>query len=272
MIKLDRVAVTYFNGIRALKSTTLGIRPGEFVVLLGRSGAGKSTLLRCLNGMVRPTEGRVIVEGIGDLAERVALRRHRRRTGMVFQNHHLIERRSALANVLTGRLGHHSSWRTLFPLPAADKLLALDCLARVDLLDRALTRIDELSGGQRQRVGIARALCQQPTLILADEPVASLDPATAVTVLSLLKDICAKDGIAMVVSLHQVELAQRFADRIVGIANGAVVTEIPVRELTPSLIDEIYRVAADEHEPSSPRPRSISRAIVTQPAAMEATP
>jgi phosphonate transport system ATP-binding protein len=163
---------------------------------------------------------------------------------MVFQQHQLIGRQTVLKNVLTGRLGYHSSWRTLLPLPAADRRFALDCLERVGLLQCALRRADQLSGGQQQRVGIARALAQAPSLILADEPVASLDPETARKVLTLLYDICRTDGIAAIVSLHQVDLARDFADRIIGIADGAVAFDGPPDDLSESLLDRIYRPRA----------------------------
>jgi phosphonate transport system ATP-binding protein len=160
---------------------------------------------------------------------------------MVFQQHQLIGRLSVLSNVLTGRLGYHSTWRTLLPLAADDRRLALNCLERVGLLDFALRRADSLSGGQQQRVGIARALAQQPFMVLADEPVASLDPATATNVLKLLRDVCKLDGIAAVISLHQLQLAKRFADRIVGIVEGAVVFDGPPERLTDEDLARIYR-------------------------------
>lgn len=271
MITLDGASVTYPNGVTALKPTSLTFRKGEFLVLLGKSGAGKSTLLRCLNGLVQPTTGRVAAEGLGDLRDAAVLRAHRRRTGMIFQHHQLIGRLSALDNVLTGRLGHHSFWRTLLPMPGADKRIALDCLDRVGLSDRALTRADQLSGGQQQRVGIARALAQQPTLILADEPVASLDPANAVAVLSRLREICTADGISAVVSLHQVDLARRFADRIVGVAGGAVVAEATADTLTPGLVRDIYDAPPERVAPPAAPLRPTLHASAPQPAFLEAS-
>jgi phosphonate transport system ATP-binding protein len=240
MLVLDNAAVTYANGTQALASTSLTIRSGQFVVLLGRSGAGKSTLLRSLNGLVAPTAGEIVAEGFGSLSDPRVLRRHRRATGMIFQQHHLIGRLSALSNVLTGRLGYHSSLRSLLPLPRADRLLALSCLERVDLLDKALVRVDQLSGGQQQRVGIARAIAQEPRLMLADEPVASLDPATAEGVLSELREIATRDGITTVVSLHQLHLARRFADRVIGIRQGRVVADVPANELSDAVAAAIY--------------------------------
>ncbi|MFL9823853.1 phosphonate ABC transporter ATP-binding protein [Rhodoplanes sp. SY1] len=249
MLRLDHATVTYANGLTALQPTSLAFRPGEFTVLLGASGAGKSTLLRCLNGLVTPTGGDVIADGLGSIVvDRQALRRHRRRTGMVFQQHHLIGRLSALDNVLTGRLAAHGFFRSLLPLPRADRRLALAALDRVGLLDRALERADRLSGGQQQRVGIARAMAQEPTLVLADEPVASLDPGSAERVLSDLHRICREDGITAIVSLHQLAFARRFADRVIALAHGRVVHDGRPAELGPRVLDAIYDTpAADPH-------------------------
>jgi phosphonate transport system ATP-binding protein len=250
MIRVDNLEVVYPNGTRALAPATLSFGKGAFAVLLGPSGAGKSTLLRALNGLVQPSGGHVAVEGIGGIAERQRMRAHRRRTGMVFQQHQLIGRATVLRNVLTGRLGYHSSLRTLLPFPAAEKRLALDAIERVGLLEYALRRADQLSGGQQQRVGIARALVQDPALILADEPVASLDPATADRVLGLLHGICKADGITAVVSLHQLEFAKRYADRIVGLAQGRVVFDGPPARLGANEIARVYGTgAAGQEEP-----------------------
>ena len=243
MIKVEGLEVIYPTGTHAIAPTTLLFERGRFTVLLGASGAGKSTLLRALNGLVKPTAGRVTVEGIGPLTGRGSLRSHRRRTGMIFQQHQLIGRATVLGNVLTGRLGYHSGLRTLFPLPAAEKRLALDSIERVGLIDSALRRVDQLSGGQQQRVGIARALVQQPTLILADEPIASLDPATADRVLGLLHSICKADRITAIVSLHQLQFARRYADRIVGVARGAVVFDGAPSGLGPAETKLIYGTA-----------------------------
>ena len=240
LLRLDGGEVTYANGVAGLCGIDLEIRRGQFLVLLGPSGAGKSSLLRCLNGLVPLTGGSVMADGIGAVDTPRAWRAHRRRTAMVFQQHHLIGRLHALDNVLTGRLGFHSTWRTFLPYDRADKLIALDALARVGMVDQALQRADQLSGGQQQRVGIARALAQQPHLLLADEPVASLDPATALHVLALMHAICKAGGIAAAVSLHQVELALRFADRIVGIANGRVAFDGPPQALDTAALQAIY--------------------------------
>jgi phosphonate transport system ATP-binding protein len=250
VIEVQDIAVTYPNGVRALCPTRLSFAAGTFTVLLGPSGAGKSTLLRALNGLVRPTAGRVLAEDVGDISARAALRAHRRRTGMVFQGHQLIGRVTVLGNVLTGRLGYHRGWRTLLPFAREEKLRALEAIGRVGLLDMALRRADQLSGGQQQRVGIARALVQQPRLILADEPVASLDPATALRVLDLLHGICRADGLTAVVSLHQVELARRFAERVVGLAGGAVVFDGPPAALDAASVARIYGASPLDPEPA----------------------
>ena len=239
-LRIDALEVTYGNGTRALHPTSLDFAQGEFIVLLGASGAGKSTLLRALNGLVRPSAGRVMATHAGDLSDPEHLRRHRRQTGMVFQQHHLIGRLSVLANVLMGRLGYHSALATLAPWSRIEKEAALAALDRVGLVDRALDRADQLSGGQQQRVGIARALVQRPKVLLADEPVASLDPATAERLLALLHGICRSDGLTLVISLHQVEFARQFADRIVGLHAGSVVFDGTPAELTPGRAQLLY--------------------------------
>lgn len=244
MISVHDVGVRYPGDVQALHPTNLHIQPGAFTVLLGSSGAGKSTLLRALNGLVTPTGGTVLVDGVGDISDRRRLAAHRRRTGMVFQQHQLIGRCTILDNVLMGRLGYHSSLRTLLPFSKAEKRLALSIIERVGLIDHALRRVDALSGGQQQRVGIARALVQQPRIVLADEPVASLDPATAENVLGLLHDICKADGLTAVVSLHQLDFARTFADRIVGLAHGRVVFDGEPARLNEAAMRRIYGAAA----------------------------
>ena len=245
MIRTDNLEVVYQNGTRALSPCSLSFAPGAFTVLLGASGAGKSTLLRSLNYLVVPTGGRVVSES-GDLHNRHHLRAHRRRTGMVFQQHQLIGRASVLSNVLTGRLGYHSGLRTLLPPTRAEKKLALEAIERVGLIDYALRRADQLSGGQQQRVGIARAMVQQPSLVLADEPVASLDPASADRVLSLLHGICKSDGITAIVSLHQLDFARRYADRIVALAQGGIVFDGPPNKLGQAEVAKIYGTTATD--------------------------
>ena len=242
----------------ALYPTSLDFVQGQFVVLLGASGAGKSTLLRSLNGLVRPSAGQIVAPGLGPLSDPANLRHHRRRTGMVFQQHHLIGRQSVLANVLMGRLGYHSPLATLLPWPRADKERALAAIARVGLLDQALDRADQLSGGQQQRVGIARALVQAPQVLLADEPIASLDPATAERLLTLLHSICRSDGLTLIVSLHQVEFARQFADRIVGLQAGSVVFDGTPAQLTPDRAQGLYGAPDAHPEPRRSAPNIIS--------------
>lgn len=253
MIRIANLSLTYASGVKALAPTSLSFRAGEFTVLLGPSGAGKSSLLRCLNLLNTPSTGEIHVEGLGELNSSPAVRRHRLGTGMIFQQHQLIGRYSALDNVLAGRIGYHGTLRSLLPLPRSDKILALNCLEQVGLEAKALQRVDRLSGGEQQRVGIARALAQQPKLILADEPVASLDPATASQVLALLHDICQQQHLTAIVSLHQVDFAKRFADRIVGLAAGQVMFDGSADELSADALARIYtrRPHATEPQPAA---------------------
>lgn len=240
IVELDNVWMTYSSEVIALRGVSLRLYRGEFAVLLGASGAGKSTLLRCINLLNRPTTGRVIASDLGDLDCPEILREHRKRTGTIFQQHQLIGRRSALQNVLVGRLAYHSTWRSLWLLPKRDRYIALECLDRVGLLEKALAPTKTLSGGQQQRVGIARAFAQHPRLILADEPVASLDPQSAHRVLGLLRQMCREDNVAACASLHQVDLAIAYADRIVGLADGTVVYDDVPERLDRAAIARLY--------------------------------
>ena len=249
-VELKGVGVVYSNTTVALKPTDIEFAENEVTVLLGRSGAGKSTLLRVLNHLVVPTSGEVVLRDLGTLKLRKTVRAHRLRTSMVFQQHQLIARLTALQNVLLSRIGNYSFLRSLFPLPEHERRWALECLDRVGLFDKALKRCDALSGGEQQRVGIARAIAQRPDLILADEPVASLDPASSERVLSSLQAISKQDGIPTIISLHQLEYARRFADRVVGLSHGAVVFDGPAAALTDDVLDKIYGPHAQNAEPS----------------------
>lgn len=218
----------------ALQGIDLDLAAGELCVVLGPSGAGKSTLLRCINRLVEPDAGEIRINGEPPPASPAALRELRARVGMIFQQHNLVPRLSVLKNVLSGRLARLPLWSSLLQIfPREDIAIAMEALNRVGLAERAEDRADHLSGGQQQRVGIARALAQQPQVLLADEPVASLDPQTARVVLEDLRSAAHDLQIAVLCNLHQVELAREFADRVVGIAAGRVVFDG-----TPSALDE----------------------------------
>ena len=244
MISLNNLGVTYPNGIVALHNISIELNQGEFTVILGSSGAGKSTLLRCINFLTYPTSGQVIVEGNGNLHHPKTLQKHRQSTGMIFQQHQLIPQQTALKNVLVGRLGYHSTLKSLFPLPKTDQYIALNCLERVGLLDKALTPVKALSGGQQQRVGIARALAQKPKFLLADEPVASLDPASSHQVLSNLRKISQEDGIGTLISLHQIDLALEYAERVIGLGKGIIVFDSNSSEIRKHQLEKLYQTLA----------------------------
>ncbi|EKP95054.1 phosphonate ABC transporter ATP-binding protein [Thermaerobacter subterraneus] len=242
MIEFRHVSKVYPGGVRALRDVSLKINPGEFVVIVGLSGAGKSTLLRCINRLIEPTEGEILVDGVDVRKLKGAeLRRLRSQIGMVFQTFNLVKRSSVIKNVLAGRLAHTPVWRGLLGwFPREDVRLALECLDRVGIADKAWVRADQLSGGQQQRVAIARALAQRPKIILADEPVASLDPPTSHVVMSDLRRINREDGITTIVNLHFIDLALAYADRIIGMRNGQVVFDGPAAGVTEKTFEEIY--------------------------------
>lgn len=227
-----------------LHGIDMDVRPGEFLVMLGLSGAGKSTLLRCMNGLNRPDSGTLQVGGM-DLMQRHARRDLARHVAMVFQHHNLVPRLSVRQNVLTGRLGQVGTLASVLQFfRQGDIALADQCLERVGLAHKAGERTEALSGGQMQRVGIARALAQQPQVILADEPVASLDPKTARSVLQYLRQATREMGIAVVCNLHQVEYAREFGDRVVGLAQGRMVFDGRPEELDDAALESIYHPAA----------------------------
>jgi phosphonate transport system ATP-binding protein len=240
-----------YGELTALTDISLKVEPGEMLVVLGPSGAGKSTLLRCVNRLVQPSSGEVRIAGEPPAGGGAALRRLRSQVGMIFQDHNLVPRLSVLKNVLTGRLARMPAWMSLLQLFRDEDLrIALDCLKRVELHDRAWSRADRLSGGQQQRVGIARALAQEPRAILADEPVASLDPKTARVVLNDLKRASRELGIAVLCNLHQVGYAMEFADRIVGIHAGRMVFEGRPDNLDQQGLARIYPGLHDEQDES----------------------
>jgi phosphonate transport system ATP-binding protein len=244
MILINGLHKEYGGTTKALKSINLEIEQGQFVVLLGPSGAGKSTLLRCINGLVKPTSGEVFVEGEAVHGNR-KLEQVRRKVGMIFQQFNLVKRLTVLENVLCGRLAHTNVFTSCLKLFSPQDIdFALQCLERVGLGHKAYQRADQLSGGQQQRVGIARALAQCPHIILADEPVASLDPKSAEQVMAMLWNIKEQDGITLIVSLHNIELATRYAERIVGIREGAIVLDKSAKLFTEADVERIYGAAA----------------------------
>lgn len=238
-VALRGVGTRYPGGVTALEPLSLTIPPGQFVALVGASGAGKSTLLRTLNGLVPATSGEVVIDGV--TLSRSTLRAIRARTGMIFQQFNLVGRLNVMTNVLTGRLSHRRGLASLLHrFPPEDFDIAHEALDRVGLTDKAWERADRLSGGQQQRVGIARALAQQPRLILADEPVASLDPGTSIEILDLLAAINRRDGVTMVVSLHQPGYVRRYVDRVIGLKCGALVFDGPPEAMDDAMIAKLY--------------------------------
>ncbi|CRK81273.1 phosphonate ABC transporter ATP-binding protein [Neobacillus massiliamazoniensis] len=242
MIECKNVSKTYPNGVQGLKNINLKIEKGEFVVIVGLSGAGKSTLLRSINRLNEISDGEILIDGKSIThAKGSDLRKIRRDIGMIFQNFNLVKRSTVLRNVLSGRVGYHSTLKTVLGLfPKEDENLAFDALERVNILDKAYTRADQLSGGQQQRVSIARALAQEAKIILADEPVASLDPLTTKQVMDDLKRINTELGITTVVNLHHIDLAREYATRIIGMHAGEIVFDGPVEEATIEKFSEIY--------------------------------
>ncbi len=232
----------YVPGKPVLNGIDLAVDAEGITAVIGPSGTGKSTLIRCINRLVEPTRGEVSLRGENLVPLRgAALRRARRRIGMVFQEYNLVERLSVMENVLSGRLGYVPLWRAwLRRYPPADIARAFDLLDAVGLPDHATRRADALSGGQRQRVGIARALMQQPDLLLADEPTSSLDPKTAVEVLELLTNLTGEARVPVILNIHNVELAKRYARRIVGMSGGAIVFDGPPEALEPAHLRQIY--------------------------------
>jgi phosphonate transport system ATP-binding protein len=242
LLRIEGLTKRYPTGDLALDGVDLSVPPGQVMALIGPSGAGKSTLIRCVNRLVEPTAGRIALDGqeITRLGAG-ALRQARRRMGMIFQEYALVERLTVMENVLSGRLGYVSLWRAwLRRYPAEDIARAFELLDAVGLPEHATRRADALSGGQRQRVGIARALMQRPELLLADEPTSSLDPKTAVEVMELLARLTTAAGVPVSVNIHNVELAKRFAQRIVGMSEGRVVFDGPPEDLRPSHLQQIY--------------------------------
>jgi phosphonate transport system ATP-binding protein len=242
MIRLEGVSHTYKNGTVALRDVDLKLNSNDFTVLIGPSGAGKSTLMRVLNGLVKPSNGLVWLNDLEVThANETQVRLERRSIGMVFQQFNLVKRMTALENVLIGRLGFMTAWRSTFKAyTRADRELAFACLERVGMSSYAWQRADTLSGGQQQRVGIARALAQQPKLILADEPISALDPKSADQVMELLQSIQQDDGIAVVTNLHHLERVREVGERVIALKRGRVVFDGSAMTLSEAVVRELY--------------------------------
>lgn len=242
MIEFKNVSLTYPNGYTALKNINLKVNEGEFVVVVGLSGAGKSTLIRSINRMTNPTDGQLIVDGedVTYLRDK-QLRPLRTKAGMIFQDYNLVKRLSVLRNVMAGRLGYTGTVKSLLGLfPQEDLRLAMDNLERVGIQEKAYVRADQLSGGQQQRVSIARVLTQQPKVILADEPVASLDPPTSHKVMKDLRRVSKEDNLTTLVNLHFIDMAMEYADRIIGMRAGEIVFDGPASKVTEETFEQIY--------------------------------
>ncbi len=245
MLRVEHLTKIYETGTLALDDVSFTVEEGEFLIIIGLSGSGKSTLLRSINRLIEPTAGRIVWNGVDITAlDEAGLRRIRREIGFVFQEFNLVERLPVLTNVLAGRLGYVNPWWSLFYyFPPEDRRRALEALEQVGLRDKAHNRASDLSGGQKQRVGIARALLQNPKMLLADEPVASLDPVLAHSIMGYLERLNRERGITILCSLHYLDLVQRYATRVIGLRNGKVVYEgtgEDIRHMTDAEFKQIY--------------------------------
>ena len=250
MLEVKHLTKVYEDGTVALRDVSFTVKDGEFLIVIGLSGSGKSTLLRCINRLVEPTEGQIIWDGEDiTAADQAQLRLIRRQIGMVFQQFNLVKRSKVIANVLNGRLGYVNQWRSLIRgMSRKDVEMAWAALERMGITDQAQKRADELSGGQQQRVGIARVLVQEPKIILADEPVASLDPVLAHSILQHLEDLNQEEGITVVCSLHYLDLVQRYATSVIGLRDGEIVykgTRADIRAMTDQQFRDIYGEQAE---------------------------
>jgi len=250
-LRFENLTKVYERGqVVALKNVSFSVEKGEFLVIIGLSGSGKSTLLRCINRLIEPSSGQIFVDGV-DVTElsSTRMRRVRRKIGMIFQHFNLIDRSTVLTNTLSGRLGYMSAWRSLLGLfTKEDKELAIKNLTRVGLEDKAYARADELSGGQQQRVGIARALMQDPDLLLTDEPVSALDPATSHSVMQYLEQMNQEDRVTVLASLHFLSLARRYGTRIIALKGGELMFDGSPSEIDEAKFQEIYGEDAEEVE------------------------
>jgi phosphonate transport system ATP-binding protein len=247
MLEVKNLTKIYEGNIKALDDVSFTVEPGEFLAVIGLSGSGKSTLLRCINRLVEPTDGQIIWDGVDiTAANQSEIRLIRRRIGMVFQHFNLVNRSSVITNVLAGRLGYVNPALSIFNrFPEEDVQAALRQLDRVGIKDQAYKRADELSGGQQQRVGIARAMIQEPDMILADEPVASLDPVLAHTIMQYLEKINREDGVMVLCSLHFLDLVHRYADRAIALNEGVLMFDGPPEAIDDEKFKEIYGKEAE---------------------------
>ena len=248
MIEFQNVSKRYPNGFEALKDINLKIEQGEFAAVIGLSGAGKSTLIRTINRMHDITEGTLTVDGINVMElQGKSLRAFRRKIGMIFQSFNLITRTTVIKNVLTAFVPELPWWRAFLGIfKKEEKIAALEALDKMGILDKAFVRADQLSGGQQQRVALARTLAQNPQIILADEPVASLDPVTARQVMDDFQRINRDMNITVIINIHHVELALQYASRVIGIREGRIVYDGPAAQVTQQILDDIYQGKREE--------------------------
>jgi len=240
MLEIDNLKKTFENGTKALRGVNLKVKKGEFLSILGPSGSGKTTLLRSINGLESIEKGKIFFDK--EQLDKTYLPVIRKKTGMIFQDFNLVNNLSSINNVLTGLLNSSSKFLSMFYLFTKEqKLEALKALETVGLLNKAYNRVDELSGGQRQRVGIARAIIKKPLLLLADEPIASLDPKAANLIMSLLKRINKEFNITIICNLHQMDLATKYSDRIVGLLDGKIIFDQPAINVDKTSVSQIYR-------------------------------
>lgn len=241
IVRVENLEKIYPDGTRALKGLSFSVKPGDFVAILGKSGSGKSTLLRCINRLVEPTKGRIFFRDQEITSANPAqLRRLRRKIGMIFQQYNLVKQSSVLTNVLAGRLGYLPGWAGLFNyFPREVVIMGKQILKSMEV-EKVFQRADQLSGGQQQRVGIARALMQKPEIILADEPVSSLDPASARTIMNILADINRKRGVTLLCNLHSPDLALAYGSRILGMQEGRLVFDGSPDQWNSALAARVY--------------------------------
>lgn len=247
VLKFDNVTKYYSNGIHALKNASFEVEEGEFISIIGPSGSGKSTILRSINKLISITDGEITLDGVSVNKQKGKSLRHlRRNIGMIFQNYNLVYSLSVFQNVLHGCLGYMDGLKGIFGIYSeADKKRALELLEELGISQYAYNKASDLSGGQKQRVGIARAIMQKPKLLLCDEPIASLDPSSAKTIMDLLKDMSQKRNIACIVNLHQLDVALKYSTRIIGLSKGEIVFDGTPAELTDEAIERIYNTSRE---------------------------